>query len=258
MQCLLHYNQCLLTLFYTAECVCTECPDNHFGKQLGLGCLLCPENTQSPSGNTEADVCKCLPGFEKVGTQPVTEPRVFESWQLLLLELTEVPICSRCPVGMYKDWAGEPQQCVPCPEYSSTEAAGASSVAECACVPGRFRDADKCNRHVSGNTWWLVHSMSTERHIGSWLSLANRLLLQAWLQWPRHSAVLSVRRSTVQGHRWQRQMLHVSSQHYLEHSIYNKLRLCVSSWPCWPQGRPVHTVPVGHLRVGLCVRELST
>ena len=68
--------------------------------------------------------CKCLPVHHKVGTQPYTD----------------VPICSTCAAGLY--WVEE--QCVSCPEYSSTAAPGVLSVAECACVPGYFMQEEKC------------------------------------------------------------------------------------------------------------------
>ena len=111
-------------LLFTEECRCTECPANYYGTH--NYCVACPENTESQPASKEAGMCKCLPGYYKVGTQPYTD----------------VPICSACAAGMY--WIEE--QCVACPEFSSTAAPAALSVAECACVAGYFMQEEKCKQ----------------------------------------------------------------------------------------------------------------
>ena len=81
------------------------------------------QKTQTPKKQACASVSQ---GYHKVGTQ----------------SYTDVPICSACAAGMY--WIEE--QCVSCPEYSSTAAPGALSVAECACVAGYFMQEEKCKQ----------------------------------------------------------------------------------------------------------------
>ena len=112
------------TLF-SEECICTECPANHYGSALSVSCLECPENSYSAAASTGPSLCKCRQGFENIGTQSQTK-----NW------VNDLPICTACAVGKF--WTE--QGCVQCPEHAITTSSGAVSVTECLCVPGYVFD----------------------------------------------------------------------------------------------------------------------
>jgi len=103
---------------FSEECICTECPVNHYGSHTSVSCLECPENTYSAAASTEPSMCKCRQGFENIGTQLHND----------------LPLCTLCAVGKF--WTE--QGCVQCPEHASTAGSGAKSIAECLCLPGYF------------------------------------------------------------------------------------------------------------------------
>ena len=125
---------------YGAEGIitCTECPANHFGAVLGLGCWPCPANTHSRPGAPDAGECHCVPGFEAAQEASLGVPGelVLEEWQRVLLDSMLLTTCAACPVGWWKAGAGD--ECALCPEHSTTAAEGAASIDACECVPGRY------------------------------------------------------------------------------------------------------------------------
>ena len=101
--------------------ICSACPIGEFKEDTGPGeCETCPENavTAAPGSSAITD-CLCAAGH----TGPIAAPE---------------DECTPCDIGSYKSAIG-PAACTLCPEFSSTDLAGATSASVCECIEGHER-----------------------------------------------------------------------------------------------------------------------
>ena len=96
------------------SCVC----DLHHYGDAGANCTRCPANQVRLDfvyANTTLADCHCAPGFEP--------------------DPDAANLCRACPIGTYKQHAGD-DQCTACPHTLTTEEQGNANASACVCAPG--------------------------------------------------------------------------------------------------------------------------
>jgi len=154
---------------------CTQCVPGQYSDTAGLArCLACPEHSSSEvSGSTAVTDCECALGYTGDITTPTSECDACEVGEYkdevgpaqcdscpdeattAVSAATAVTDClcraghtgaisapddecTTCSAGTYKAQLG-PQDCTPCPDFSSTDQEGGESASVCECIEGYER-----------------------------------------------------------------------------------------------------------------------
>ncbi|MES1905188.1 MAG: hypothetical protein MHPSP_001833, partial [Paramarteilia canceri] len=102
---------------------CEPCAVGYYKGYIGdFRCNKCPENTTTRrTGSFHKMECRCEIGFEKKGNQTS---------------------CKTCEIGYYKN-SIELLDCLQCPQNTTTTERGTTSLSDCVCKPGYFRNAEE-------------------------------------------------------------------------------------------------------------------
>eukprot|EP00961_Rhodomonas_salina_P158597 2134728-Rhodomonas_salina.1 len=150
----------------TDEEYCTECPPNTYCQ--GGVQYTCPADS-STLGNARSkteDACTCTNGYFRQQMDGVTictecsqgkyctlgsnvESACFDDATTRYAGASSVDEC-KCDVGMYRQHTGLHFTCVECPQHSTTEAVGATRFNQCICNAGYHWDSEACMECTEG------------------------------------------------------------------------------------------------------------
>jgi hypothetical protein len=139
-----NYESCQCDVgYYMEQNECVECPQGRYGTHIGnvrlRECLVCPRfSFTNEAGSEQFESCLCPPRSTISEDKTRCECEVGNYMDLATQE------CKLCDVGRFNTMVGAESyaDCTVCPKFSTTVAAGSSSVEQCICPAESFRDTN--------------------------------------------------------------------------------------------------------------------